>query len=381
MPEMDRVLGGGLVRGSTALIGGDPGIGKSTLILQVSDRLAQMVKVLYVSAEESQTQIKLRAERLGISSPNLYILCETDIEIIQHHMDKIRPGLTVIDSIQMTYKPLIPSAPGTVTQVRECAAELAYMGKRLEISLFIIGHVTKEGAIAGPKTLEHMVDAVFYFEGDRFQNYRVLRAVKNRFGSTNELGLFEMGAKGLREVTNPSEIFLSSDRRSRPGSATVPSIVGSRTLLVEIQALTTRTGIGIPARRVSGVDFNRVAMILAVLERRGRLPLGMQDIFVNAVGGVRIEEPAADLAIAMAIASSFQARPLDPKVLLVGEVGLGGEIRGITQIQTRVQEAQRLGFSKLFLPEENIKGLAIPKGIDVEGVSHIREAMELLKII
>src|SRR3989304_8171748 len=296
IPEIDRVLGGGVVLGSVALIGGDPGIGKSTLILQIAEKVAQQgLKVLYVSAEESVMQTKLRADRLDIKSPNLFVVSETNMDVIKRHIESVDPSLVVVDSIQMIYRPELPSAPGTVSQVRECATELIYMGKRSGISVFIIGHVTKDGTIAGPRTLEHLVDAVFYFEGDRFQSFRILRGVKNRFGSTNEIGIFEMASNGLVEVANPSALFMSEDRKNLIGSVVVPSIIGSRTLLVEVQALTSKAGVGIPARRVTGVDFNRVAMILAVLERRGGLHLGMEDVFVNAVGGVQVDEPAADL--------------------------------------------------------------------------------------
>lgn len=378
--EMDRVLGGGIVFGSVSLIGGDPGIGKSTLILQISQKIAEQGnKVLYISAEESTMQTKLRADRLGVNSPNLFIVSETNLDVIKRHIEAVQPAFAVIDSIQMIYRPDLPSAPGTVGQVRECATELVFMAKRRGISLFIIGHVTKDGSIAGPRTLEHLVDGVFYCEGDRFQVYRILRAVKNRFGSTNEIGIFEMASSGLVEVPNPSQLFLSTDRRNLVGSVVTPAIIGSRTLLVEIQALTSRTNIGIPARRVTGVELNRVAMILAVLESKCGLHMGMQDVFVNAVGGVQIEEPAADLAIAAAIASSYKGKGVDANVLAVGEVGLAGEVRAVSQGALRVNEGKRLGFEKFVVPRDNLKGI---DGVaDVAGISSLKDALEAMSVL
>lgn len=377
LPELDRVLGGGIVVGSVSLIGGDPGIGKSTLILQMCQKVAaQGHRVLYVSSEESIMQTKLRADRLEVASPNLYIVSETNLDMIRRFFEELKPALAIVDSIQMIYKPEIPSAPGSVGQVRECAAELTYAAKRSATALFIVGHVTKDGTIAGPRTLEHLVDAVFYFEGDRFQSFRVLRGVKNRFGSTNEIGIFEMLSSGLREILNPSELFMSQDRAGRQGSVVVPSFVGSRTLLVEMQALTTRTAYGVPTRRVTGFDLNRVAILVAVLERRCGLSLGGQDVFVNAVGGVQIEEPAADLGVATAIASSFRARAVDPKVFVVGEVGLSGEVRGVTQPSARVIEGRRLGFERAVIPHDNLRGIDRPEGLDVVPVRNLREALE-----
>ncbi len=373
--EFDRVLGGGVVFGSVALIGGDPGIGKSTLILQVCQKVAaQGHRVLYVSSEESVMQTKLRADRLGVDSPNLYIVSETSVQVIRKYIEDLKPAFAVVDSIQMIYRPELPGAPGTVGQVRECAAELTCMAKREGISLFIVGHVTKDGAIAGPRTLEHVVDAVFYFEGDRFQTFRLLRAVKNRFGSTNEIGIFEMAGGGLVEVANPSELFLGRDRRAREGSVVTPSFIGSRTLLIEIQALTTPSAYPEPARRVSGVDYNRMSLILAVLARRCGFATAKEDVFVNAVGGVQIEEPAADLAIAAALASSLLDRAVAERTLVFGEVGLSGEVRGVTQAAARVAEAKRLGFDRAICPRDNVKAVGDASGLKIVPVSTLEEA-------
>ncbi len=374
--EFDRVLGGGVVVGSVCLIGGDPGIGKSTLILQVCQRIAaQGRRVLYVSSEESVMQTKLRAERLGVDSPDLYIVSETALPVIRRYMEEMRPAFAVVDSIQMIYRPEIPSAPGTVGQVRECAAELTYLAKRGGMSLFIVGHVTKDGSIAGPRTLEHMVDAVFYFEGDRFQSFRLLRGVKNRFGSTNEIGIFEMASGGLAEVANPSEMFLSREAAPREGSVVTPSFIGSRTLLVEMQALVTPSAYADNvARRTSGVDRDRMMMILAVLSRRCGFATAKQDVFVNAVGGVRIDEPAADLAVATAVASSINNAPVEGRTVVFGEVGLSGEVRGVAQGAARVAEARRLGFARAIVPRDNAKGLGDTAGIEVVAVSDLGEA-------
>jgi DNA repair protein RadA/Sms len=381
MGEVDRVFGGGIVQGSVCLVGGDPGIGKSTLVLQVADRLASRgLNVLYVTAEESPVQIKLRAERLGVSARGILIATETNIDVIRLHLEEVKPAVAIVDSIQMVYRPELPSAPGSVSQVRECAAELTSIAKRLGISLFIIGHVTKEGAIAGPRTLEHIVDAVFYFEGERFQSYRILRGVKNRFGSTHEVGIFDMTADGLREVSNPSELFMSSDREGRVGSLIVPSMVGSRTLLVEVQALTSHKTFPTPMRRVTGLDFNRVAMIVAVLERRYGLNLRDEDVFVNAVGGAQVEEPASDLGTALAVASSFRGIAVEPRVAVMGEVGLSGEIRPIAHAALRLAEAARHGFRKMILPQDNVRGVPPVEGLEVCGVSTLEKAMEQVSL-
>lgn len=378
--EMDRILGGGLVQGSVVLIGGSPGIGKSTLVLQIASKLAQTGKrLLYVSAEESPLQTKIRAERLNVNSDNLLLVSETNLDMVGAYIEELNPSFVVIDSIQMVYKPQIPSSPGTLTQLRECAMELVYLAKRKGISLFLIGHVTKEGAIAGPRSLEHIVDTVLYFEGDRFQSFRILRAVKNRFGSTNEIGIFEMKQEGLVEVENPSRMFMSqsSDKKSA-GSVIISSLIGTRTLLIEVQALTSRSNYAVPSRRVSGVDFNRSLMILAVLERRVGLAFGGQDIFVNAVGGVKVDEPAADLGIALAVASSLKNKPIPADTIAVGEIGLGGEVRGVSQINNRVQEAHRLGFNKIIIPSDNLRGLSKPAGLQIIKTSSLRDTIGIM---
>ncbi len=356
--EFDRILGGGIVIGSATLIGGDPGIGKSTILLQVCNKLALGgIKVLYVSAEESVYQTKIRAERLNITSDNLWIVSETNIALIAAYIDEYKPNLVVVDSIQMVYKPEIPSSPGTLTQVRESAMDLVYLCKRSHICLFLVGHITKEGSLAGPKSLEHLVDTVLYFEGDRFQSFRILRAVKNRFGSTNEIGIFEMKEDGLCEVVNPSELFISQANEDIAGTVVVSTLIGSRPFLLEVQALTSRAYYAAPTRRVSGVDFNRTVMILAVLERRLGLTMGSQDVYVNVVGGVKIDEPAADLGIALAVFSCYKNKPVPAGMAFIGEVGLTGEIRPVNQIETRIQEASRLGFKKIVIPKGNTKNL------------------------
>ncbi len=374
--EFDRVLGGGLVTGSVALIGGDPGIGKSTLILQVCQRLAGLGhKVLYVSSEESVMQVKLRAERLGAASPNLFVVSETNLPVIRKYLEELKPAFAVVDSIQMIYRPEIPGAPGTVSQVRECSSDLTFLAKRLGISLFIVGHVTKDGAIAGPRTLEHVVDAVFYFEGDRFQTFRLLRGVKNRFGSTNEIGIFEMVASGLAEVANPSELFMARDHAAREGCVVTPSFIGSRTLLVEIQALVTPSAyVDNVSRRASGVDRDRVMLVLAVLARRCGFSTGKDDVFVNAVGGVHIDEPSADLAIATSLASSLVDRPVADRTVVFGEIGLTGEIRGVTQAPARVAEAKRLGFERAIVPKDNLKSIGEVDGLRVIPVTTLDQA-------
>jgi DNA repair protein RadA/Sms len=380
--EFDRVLGGGIVVGSVCLIGGDPGIGKSTLILQVCQRIAsQGGRVLYVSSEESVMQTKLRADRLGVDSPNLLVVSETSLPVIRKYLEEVKPAFAVVDSIQMIYRPEVPSAPGTVGQVRECAAELTYLAKRAGISLFIVGHVTKDGSIAGPRTLEHMVDAVFYFEGDRFQSFRLLRGVKNRFGSTNEIGIFEMVASGLAEVSNPSELFMSRQGAAREGSVITPSFIGSRTLLVEIQSLTTSSAYpDNVARRVSGVDRDRMMMILAVLSRRCGFSTAKEDVFVNAVGGVHIDEPSADLAVAAAIVSSLNDRPVEGRTVLFGEVGLSGEVRGVAQAAARLAEARRLGFERAILPRDNVKSVGDAGAIEVVPAGDLEEAFAAARL-
>jgi len=376
--EFDRILGGGIVVGSATLIGGDPGIGKSTIILQVCNKLALGgIKILYVSAEESVYQTKIRAERLNITSDNLWIVSETNIALIAGYIEEYKPNLVVVDSIQMVYKPEIPSSPGTLTQVRESAMDLVYLCKRSHICLFLVGHITKEGSLAGPKSLEHLVDTVLYFEGDRFQSFRILRAVKNRFGSTNEIGIFEMKEDGLCEVANPSELFISQANQDIAGTVVVSALIGSRPFLLEVQAFTSRAYYAAPTRRVSGVDFNRTVMILAVLERRLGLTLGSQDVYVNVVGGVKIDEPAADLGIALAVFSCYKNKPLPAGMAFIGEVGLTGEIRPVNQIETRIQEASRLGFKKIIIPKGNTKNLKT-KDVKLIAPSYLSEIVKEL---
>lgn len=378
MSELDRVLGGGVVTGSMVLIGGDPGIGKSTLLLQAFQRISQDRPVLYVSGEESPHQIKMRGERLGVASKNLLILSETALEEILKTAQSLKPKAIVIDSIQTVYTGQIASAPGSVSQIRESAAQLMIHAKQTNTPTFLVGHVTKDGSIAGPRILEHMVDTVLYFEGDKGHPYRILRAVKNRFGSTNEIGVFEMKSLGLEEVSNPSELFLSERAPNVAGSVVVSSIEGTRPILVELQALVSPTNFGLPRRMAIGVDPNRVSLLLAVLEKRAGLQLQGQDVFINVVGGMQIDEPAVDLGIVAAVASGFRERPMDPKILIFGEVGLGGEVRAIHQAEVRLREAAKMGFKQCLLPERNRARLDRVDGIDVIGVGHIREALEVL---
>ena len=376
MEELNRVLGGGVVDGSLVLIGGDPGIGKSTLLLQLSGQLAATDRdVLYVSGEESASQIKMRAERLQVNSERFYLYPETDMSNIRAVIEELHPQYVIIDSVQTMQEPDIDSAVGSVSQIREITAELMQIAKTNNITIFIVGHVTKGGAIAGPKILEHMVDTVLYFEGDLHHTYRILRAVKNRFGSTNELGIFEMREEGLREVANPSEIFLEERLQDANGSAIVVSIEGTRPILVEIQALITPTIFGNAQRTASGLDRNRVSLIMAVLEKRANLTLQNQDAYLKAAGGVKLDEPAIDLAIAMSIVSSFKNQGTRPTDSFVGEIGLTGEIRRVNRIEQRVAEAQKLGFQRILIPKNNLKGWNPPKGIEVVGVTTITDAI------
>ena len=378
LDEFNRVLGGGIVPGSLMLIGGDPGIGKSTLLLQVADLVAGVRgRVVYVSGEETLRQIKLRAERLGVKGENLYLLAENNLEIILGQLEELSPSLVVVDSIQAVHLPDLGATPGSISQVRECTVRLMHWAKQGGVPVFIVGHVTKDGAIAGPKVLEHIVDMVFYLEGESFSSYRLLRSVKNRFGSTNEIGVFEMQKQGLVEVANPSQVFLSQRGGETVGSAVVPVLEGSRPLLVEIQALTNTTSFGLPRRTANGVDFGRLLLIAAVLTKRVGLRLGNQDILVNVTGGLRVEEPAADLGIALAIASSFRDVAVAPGVAVVGEVGLSGEIRAVSQPGRRVQEAARLGFKRCLVPRSGAKDSSIPSGIAVIPVSTLKEAVKL----
>ncbi|PPA68577.1 DNA repair protein RadA [Jeotgalibacillus proteolyticus] len=375
--ELNRVLGGGVVPGSLILIGGDPGIGKSTLLLQVSSQLAETKnKVLYISGEESVKQTKLRSDRLNVTSEDLYVYAETNLESIHQSIEQLSPDFVVIDSIQTVYHPEVTSAPGSVTQVRECTAELMRIAKMKNIAIFIVGHVTKEGSIAGPRILEHMVDTVLYFEGERHHTYRILRAVKNRFGSTNEMGIFEMKETGLEEVLNPSEIFLEERSQGAAGSTVVASMEGTRPVLVEIQALVTPTSFNNPRRMATGVDQSRVSLLMAVLEKRSGLLLQQQDAYLKVAGGVRLDEPAIDLAVSLSIASSFRDKPSNPFDCIIGEVGLTGEVRRVSRIEQRVQEAAKLGFKRIIVPANNIGGWKFPEDIQVIGVSDVNEALK-----
>ncbi|HLR15216.1 MAG TPA: DNA repair protein RadA [Bacillota bacterium] len=378
MTEFNRVLGGGIVPGSLVLIGGDPGIGKSTLLLQISAQLAEkQVSVLYVSGEESTQQTKIRADRLSIQTDELYVLSETNLFEISTHIEKLKPSFVVIDSIQTMFKEEVTSAPGSVTQVRECTSELMKIAKTSGIPIFIVGHVTKEGAIAGPRMLEHMVDAVLYFEGERHHTYRILRGVKNRFGSTNEMGIFEMKELGLQEVLNPSEIFLEERSHGTAGSTVVASMEGTRPVLVEIQALISPSSFGNPRRMATGIDANRVPLLMAVLEKRVGLMLQNQDAYIKVAGGVKLDEPAIDLAIAISIASSFRDQSTNPQDIYIGEVGLTGEIRRVSRIEQRVQEAAKLGFKRVICSENNLEGWTVPKSIKVIGVKTVHEALKI----
>jgi DNA repair protein RadA/Sms len=376
--ELNRVLGGGLVPGSLVLVGGDPGIGKSTLLLQATYLLADSgMSVLYVSGEESMEQIRLRAERLEALSDQLLIVSETDLTAVDRFIEETTPKLVVIDSIQTMFHPDITSAPGSVSQVRECTGLLMRIAKERGVAVIIVGHVTKEGAIAGPRMLEHMVDCVLYFEGERHHTYRVLRAVKNRFGSTNEIGVFEMKEGGLAEVANPSELFLTGRPVGVPGTAVAASVEGTRPVLVELQALVTPTNSAMPRRMSTGVDHQRVSMMLAVLEKRLDFSLYQQDVFLNVVGGVKLDEPAIDLAIAVSLASSFRDCPIGVDYLFIGEIGLTGEVRGVSRIEQRVAEAQQMGFRNVVIPEKNIGGWKPPEGINLVGVKTLKEALDV----
>lgn len=378
--ELDRVLGGGIVPGSLVLVGGDPGIGKSTLLLQTCREIVnQGRKVIYISGEESKGQIKMRAERLGAFSGELLLLCETSLDLIEDAVNKHKPEVIVIDSIQTMYKEDLASAPGSVGQVREATGALMRMAKSSGITIFIIGHVTKEGMVAGPRVLEHMVDTVLYFEGDNYASYRVLRAVKNRFGSTNEIGVFEMQGTGLKEVKNPSEYMLNGRPEDEPGSVVAASIEGTRPILVEVQALISRTSFNMPRRTAAGTDYNRVNLLMAVLEKRLGIQLGDCDAYVNVAGGMRITEPALDLAIITAIISSFRNITILSNTILFGEVGLTGEIRAVNMADQRVAEAAKMGFEVCILPQANMGKIKAPEGIRLIGVKNIGEVMEYIK--
>ena len=380
--EVDRVLGGGLAAGAVTLIGGDPGIGKSTLTLQMVSLLSQQgLKVLYISGEESIQQTKMRSQRLGVlKADSLYIINQVEMPAIRNLISQLKPDVLVIDSIQVIFDPEISSSPGSVSQVRECAATLTQIAKATGMALFIIGHVTKEGMIAGPKVLEHIVDTVLYIEGERYTSYRILRTMKNRFGSTHEMGVFEMTGEGLKEVDNPSEIFLSERSAKISGSVVVPILEGTRPFLVEIQGLVTRSSFGMVRHKAQGYDANRLALLVAVLEKRLDLNLQDKDIFLNVVGGVRIMDPAADLAVGLAVASALLDRVIDFKTVVMGEVGLGSEVRSVSQINLRINEAAKLGFKKCFLPKNNLKAQKVIKdaGIELIGVENVREALDHL---
>jgi DNA repair protein RadA/Sms len=375
--EFDRVMGGGIMGGSLVLLAGDPGIGKSTLMTELARHLSR-TRLLYVTGEESLKQVKLRARRLGIQSDGLFLLAESKLEEILAAVEEVEPEALVIDSIQTVYRSEVPSAPGSVSQVRECAATLLDVTKRGGFTTFLVGHVTKDGAIAGPRVLEHMVDTVLYFEGERHQTYRILRAVKNRFGSTNEIGLFEMQSDGLRQVTNPSEVFIGQRSGKVSGSTIVCALEGTRPLLVEIQALVSPTSYGTPQRTASGFDGRRLQMLLAVLEKRIGYRLSSQDVFINIAGGVRLEEPAVDLGVVVAIASSFQNVPSDPRAVVIGEVGLGGEVRSVSQVTRRLAEAEKLGLSRAVVPKGSATEGKKSGKLSVTEAANLNEALEAL---
>ena len=376
MDEFNRVLGGGVVPGSLVLIGGDPGIGKSTLLLQVSTQLSHQGTVLYVSGEESAEQIKLRAERLGDIDSEFYLYAETNMQNIRTEIEKIKPDFLIIDSIQTVMSPEISSVQGSVSQVREVTAELMQLAKTNNIATFIVGHMTKEGTLAGPRTLEHMVDTVLYFEGERQHTFRILRAVKNRFGSTNEIGIFEMQSGGLVEVVNPSEVFLEERLDGATGSSIVVTMEGTRPILAEVQALVTPTMFGNAKRTTTGLDFNRASLIMAVLEKRSGLLLQNQDAYLKSAGGVKLDEPAIDLAVAVAIASSYKDLPTNPQECFIGEIGLTGEIRRVNRIEQRINEAAKLGFTKVYAPKNSLNGLKVPDNIQVIGVTTIGQVLK-----
>ena len=378
MEELDRVLGGGIVPGSLILVGGDPGIGKSTLLLQVCQNLTREKRqVLYISGEESLRQIKLRAQRMGEFTDNLLLLCETNLELIKGVIEREKPEVVVIDSIQTMYSEEVGSAPGSVSQVREATNMLMQLAKGLNITIFIVGHVTKEGTVAGPRVLEHMVDTVLYFEGDRHASYRILRGVKNRFGSTNEIGVFEMRQNGLTEVKNPSEFMLNGRLEDSPGSVVACSMEGTRPILLEIQALVCESNFGMPRRTAAGTDYNRVNLLMAVLEKRIGYRLSNYDAYVNIAGGIKINEPALDLGIVMAIVSSYKNRPVEEGTIIFGEVGLNGEVRAVSMPEQRVSEAKKLGFAKCIMPAVSVESVKNVQGIQIVGVKNLNEAIQL----
>lgn len=374
--ELNRVLGGGMVPGALMLLAGDPGIGKSTLTMQLTETIQLDGKILYVSGEESRQQLKMRAQRLQVKTGQLLILTENNLSVIEKQIEKIQPKLLILDSIQTVYLPEVSSAPGSVSQLRECTGRIMQWAKGLEISIVVVGHVTKDGSVAGPRVLEHMVDTVLFFEGERHNHFRILRALKNRFGSTNEIGVFEMQERGLQEISNPSEIFLSERPQGAIGSVVVPCMEGSRPVLVELQALVVPSPYGQPRRMTNGADFNRTAMLLAVLEKKMRLPLGNQDIFLNVVGGLKIDEPAIDLGIIVALVSSMQNRPILDDVIILGEVGLTGEVRTISFLEKRLIEAEKMGFRTAIVPKGNLKREQ-QYPLEVRGVRSVSEALQV----
>jgi DNA repair protein RadA/Sms len=377
--EFDRVLGGGAVAGSAVLIGGDPGIGKSTLMLEAMGAVAEGgAKVLYVSGEESARQVRLRGERLGALSEGLFVWSETNVEAIIEVIKKERPRVVVVDSVQTLFTTDLDSSPGSVAQVRESSARLIWAAKALDVPLFLVGHVTKDGSIAGPKVLEHMVDTVLYFEGDGTHMYRVLRAVKNRYGSVMEIGVFEMTEEGLKEVPNPSEVFLAERPEGASGSTVVPCMEGTRPVLVEIQSLVCKSMLGVPRRTVVGVDYNKVLLLAAILEKKGGLVFSNHDIYIKVAGGLRVDEPAVDLAILASMASNHTDKPVDPGTVVFGEVGLAGEVRGVAHGEQRIREAKKLGFKRCVMPKDNLKGMGKIKGVKLVGVSTVKEAMSEL---
>lgn len=377
--ELDRVLGGGIVKGSLVLVGGDPGIGKSTLLLQVCKNLSrQRKRVLYISGEESLQQIKIRAERIGEFSESLSLLCETNLDTIHEIIKKEKPEIVVIDSIQTMYNETVSSAPGSVSQVRESTGTLMQIAKGMDIAIFIVGHVTKEGVVAGPRVLEHMVDTVLYFEGDRHASYRILRGVKNRFGSTNEIGVFEMRQNGLHEVENPSEYMLNGRPKDASGSVVACSMEGTRPILIEVQALVCHSNLGIPRRTAAGTDYNRVNLLMAVLEKRVGLQMSACDAYVNIAGGIRMNEPAIDLGIVLALVSSYKEIAIDDKTICFGEVGLSGEVRAVSMAEQRVAEAKKLGFTRCILPKVSLQNMQPVEGIRLEGVESVKDALRLV---
>ena len=374
--ELDRVLGGGGVRGSLVLVGGAPGIGKSTLLLQICAYLGKSQRILYVSGEESERQIKMRADRLDVESENLLLLSETDVTTIVETVREVAPDILIADSIQTLYNPESTSTPGSVSQVKDCTMALMQLAKGSGVTVFVVGHVNKEGAIAGPKVLEHMVDCVLYFEGEQSSNYRILRAAKNRFGSTNEIGVFEMEEHGLIEVPNPSEMLLAGRPIGAPGTCVACAMEGSRPVMAEVQALVARTSFNVPRRTTDGFDFNRANLLLAVAEKRGGLSIGMCDAYINVIGGLQLDEPATDLALVLAVASSYRDKPIDAKTTAIGEVGLTGEIRSVTALQQRLSEAARLGFTRCLIPRHGTQQITAPSGMELIRVRNIREAIE-----